>query len=480
VRFWRRKRAGREADAAPAAYSLRRRLIVSVLGASVVLWLVSLFFIVRVAWHETSDVFDDALKESARLALVLGDNLQRQGVLEDEVLTGREPTKVRLYYQLVAADGRVLRRAERAPEQAFVPSPDKDKGYRNVFVGGEPWRVYLLRSREGGFSVQVGQPWRARTEILQEMAEDLVWPALAVLLVLATVCWLAIRQLLRPIERTAARIAAKSPDDLCAVPLAHEPRELQPIVRALNTVLGRLDGALQSERRFTADAAHELRTPLAALRTRIQLMQRQQAGPAPGLQQLREDVDRCTALVENLLALARLDPEQPAGLACEAVPLAPLLATLAADFRHGPAAARGMVLEIEAEADTAWAHPALLQSALRNLLDNAARYGAAPGRVRLEARPLPHGAVRLSVRDDGPGVPAAERARLTERFFRVLGTGAAGSGLGLSIVARIAALHGAALRFESGLGGSAGEGLGVVLELPGPARPGRPESIRKP
>ncbi|RYF40533.1 MAG: HAMP domain-containing protein [Comamonadaceae bacterium] len=460
---------------ARGAWSLRRRLVASILGASVLMWLVSLALIVHVAWRETSSVFDDALEEGARLALVLGSSLQAQGALAgSDPTTGREPARLQLYYQIVSDDGRVLRRAARAPAQAFSTDLQEDDDFRNVRVDGQAWRVYLLRAEGLDFQVQIGQPWDERLELLDEMAEELVWPALVMLLLLGGFCWFVIRRLLQPLERTAARIAAKSPDDLAPVPFAQDPRELQPIVRALNLVLARLADALQAERRFTADAAHELRTPLAALRMRIQLMQRQrhllqQPDSAPGasasdaawpsaLQALRDDVDRCTTLVESLLTLARLDPESPATLVREDVDIAVLFQRL----DDGLAASRGIHLVFDARVGSVAAHPALLESALRNLIDNALRYCPGGSHVRVEAMALGRG-IRLGVRDDGPGVSADDRARLAERFFRVLGSGESGNGLGLSIVARIAALHGARLHFGPGI---EGRGLAVMLDFP--------------
>ena len=443
---------------ARGAYSLRRRLVTSVLGASVAVWLVSLAVVVHVAWRETSDVFDDALKEGARLVLALG-TAQGPAAREGAAEEGRGEAKLELHYQLVSKDGRVLHRAEEAPARPFSQTFDKRKGYENVWVDGRAWRVYLLRAEGQNVQVQIGQPWDERLELLEDIAEDLLWPMLGLLVLLGGFCWFVIRRLLKPLERTAARIAAKSPDDLTPVPSAEEPRELLPIVQALNGVFGRLGHALQAERRFTADAAHELRTPLAALRMRIQLMQRQQAvaaGTPIDLQGLRNEVDRCTALTESLLALARLDPERPESLAKEPVALGALFERLAAARPMGVEAevqvdARGLVLQ---------AQPALLESALRNLVDNALRYGAA--QVKVDALSTGAG-VRVTVRDDGPGVSEADRARLTERFFRVLGSEQTGSGLGLSIVARIVALHGGALHFEDGLDG---RGLGVVMEFP--------------
>ena len=470
------------------SYSLRKRLIAAILGVSVFIWMVSLGVIVTVAWYETSDVFDDALKEGARLALVLGASMQSQGALAGTLpREASEPTKLRIYYQIVSDDGRVLQRAERAPDKAFSADLKASKRYLNVWVDGELWRVYVLRANGQNFQVQIGQQWEKRSEVLGEMAQNLAWPALFLLALLGVFCWLAIRKLLAPIEVTAQRIAAKSAQDLSAVSVAQEPRELQPIVLAFNGVLARLDRALQGERRFTADAAHELRTPLAALRMRIQLMQRQQGdvavgaaghsgsagvtsatsatsatgstGTISGLAVLRNEVDRCTALVESLLMLARLDPQQPELLVKETVDLPAEFAALAASTPNG----QGGRLALDCQVATLQAQPVMLRSALRNLVDNALRYGAADGRVTLEAMPFA-GGVRITVRDDGPGVLPEERARLTERFFRVLGSGQTGSGLGLSIVEKIAVLHGATLQFGAGLGGA---GLGVTLDFPG-------------
>ena len=451
-RRWRNERR-----AARGAYSLRRRLITSILGASVLVWLVCLAVVVHVAWRETSDVFDDALEESARLVLALGSPQMSSGAPSERSVRG-EAAKLELHYQLVSSDGRVLRRGENAPAQPFTTAFGKRKGYENVRVDGRAWRVYLLRAEGQNVQVQIGQPWDERLELLEDIAEDLLWPMLGLLVLLGGFCWFVIRRLLQPLERTAALIAAKSPDDLTPVPSSDEPRELLPIVQALNGVFGRLGLALQAERRFTADAAHELRTPLAALRMRIQLMQRQQAGGSGvpiDLQGLRNEVDRCTALTESLLALARLDPERPESLTKEPVALDALFARLAAT----PPLVPGGAVHLNARGLVLHAQPALIESALRNLVDNALRYGAS--NVNVEAVSTGMG-VRLTVRDDGPGVSGVDRLRLTERFFRVLGSAQTGSGLGLSIVARIVALHAGSLRFEDGLDG---RGLSAVMDF---------------
>lgn len=457
---WLRPRMRLPAALRRQGWSLRRRLLLAVIGTSVALWLLSLGVFIAVTWSATSEFYDEALEEGARLILQLdaggAAGAAAESDFDDEMAQAR---KLRMYYQLVAADGRVLLRGRRTPDAAFVPEVSGEDDFVDVLADGELWRVHVRRGANG-VSAQVAQPMEERLDLLEDATEALVWPALGLLVVLALLSWFIVRRLLRPLERTAARIAAKSPLDLS--PLERQapapPQELQPVLDAIDALLARLARALDSERRFTSEAAHELRTPLAALRTRMQLVERQLQLPESHMAALRADLDRCTALVESLLTLARLDPqEQP--LERRRVSLDALIDALDAK----PAAARGMQLQRALAAPAVPGTPELLHIVLRNLLDNAVRYGRPGGRIRIESQTLPHGVVRLAVRDDGPGVSATERVRLGERFFRVLGTGASGNGLGLSIVRRIATLHGAALRFESGLEGS---GLGVVLEFP--------------
>lgn len=428
------------------------------MGVSLGLWLVSIGVVIAVSWFAVSDMFDDALEEGSRLVLQLGVDGQGRVGEGDELRSGRgEELRLRMYYQLVDRDDRVLLRADDTPRTPFVTDARQRKGYANVWADGELWRVHVRRG-EGGVSAQVAQPMDERLELLEDLAASLAWPALALLGLLGLVSWVLIRRLLRPLEQTALRIGAKSPRDLSPVQADNPPRELEPILQALNALLVRLGAALDSERRFTSDAAHELRTPLAALRMRVQVIERELQLPAASLQHLRADVDRCTTLIESLLALARLEP-QAEPLSTEPVDLATLLDGLDVSA----ARAQRMHLTRALEVARVQAAPVLLASALRNLIDNAVRYGQPGGRIEVSSTRLPQGGVRLAVRDDGPGVPGPERARLGERFFRVLGTGQAGNGLGLSIVARIVALHEATLRFEDGLDG---DGLGVVIDFP--------------
>jgi two-component system sensor histidine kinase QseC len=449
------------ADAHPRRpWSLRRRLLAAIVAASTVLWLASLGIVTMIAWHETSDVFDDALEESGYMLMAATTDWDERDLLALARPGSAQGRKVDMQYQLVVA-GRVIQRPGGGPARPFVADFDDDDGFSDVDVDDRRWRVFVVRDADRNVEVQVGQKQSKRFDILEELADHLWLPVLGFLALLALVCWLLTGRVLQPLRRTASAIAAKTPDDLAQVPLAGQPRELLPIVQALNGVLARLDGALQAERRFTADAAHELRTPLAGLHMHVQLLQRQHPDLAGPFRKLRDDIGRVTALVDSLLALARMDPLSREQLVREPVPLAPLLERVRATHAQ-EAARRGIALTVRCELEAVEANPHMLDIALRNLVDNALRY--CPDGSRIEVEASRHGGhARIAVRDDGPGVDQASIARLSERFFRVLGQGQGGSGLGLSIVRRIAELHGGTLAFGTGLDG---RGLGATLELP--------------
>jgi signal transduction histidine kinase len=257
-------------------------------------------------------------------------------------------------------------------------------------------------------------------------------------------------------------VARRDPANLAPLDVGSPPREVAPLVASLNSLFERVQASMEHERRFTADAAHELRTPIAALRAQaeVALAADDEAQRRHALGGVIEGCDRAAHLIGQLLTLARLDPAR-AGSPDETADLAAVAREVAA--MHAQAALeRGLELSVEAPGSAiVAAEPALLQILLRNVVDNAVRYAAGVGReIRIEVVDGGHPVCRIV--DDGPGIPSEERGRLGERFHRGPGVSEEGSGLGLSIVQRIADLCGATVTFETAPGG---RGLCVTVHF---------------
>jgi len=303
----------------------------------------------------------------------------------------------------------------------------------------------------------------AREEIVEALGDALVWPLAAALPALALAVWLGVGAGLRPLGALRRELGRRGPQDLAPLQPAHAPSEIAPLVDELNRLFARIGEALERERRLTADAAHELRTPLAVMSTQAQVARRaaSDAARAEALDALVAGAERAARLVEQMLTLARLESGQPPG-AAQSVALRPLARAVlaeAAPFALG----KGIELALdEGDAVPVPGHRALLEVLLRNLVDNAVRYTPAGGAVRV-AIGADRSRALLEVVDDGPGVPAQALGRLGERFHRLAPEQERGSGLGLSIVRRIAELHGGRVRFSPGAGG---RGLAVRVELP--------------
>jgi two-component system sensor histidine kinase QseC len=441
-------------------YSLRGRLLLLIIGSSSLLWLASLSIMAAIAWKETNDVFDDALEESGYLIMSATTDWNERGMLAEGRPGNGQARKVDMQYQIVV-DGKVLQRTHGSPLTPFVTSYVQKSGFHNAKFGEKSWRVFVAKGSDQRISVQVGQDDNKRLDILRELAEHLVLPVVMLLSVLVMTSRFCIGRAIKPIDTTTKAITEKSRDDLSLVAVEHQIAELAPIVDALNGVLSRLDAALQAERRFTADAAHELRTPLAALHVNVQLLQRQYPTLASSFQQLRDDIDRSTKLVDSLLTLARLDPMSSGNLVRGVVEIAPLLSEIA-KLHLATARQRGIAIRTRCMLDHMCINPDLLHIVLRNLVDNALLYCPPNSTIEIRAT-WQNGIARLAVCDNGPGVKPDDMVRLTERFFRVLGSGQGGSGLGLSIVRRIAQLHGAVLHFGHGIDE---RGLGVYIDFP--------------
>ena len=363
-------------------------------------------------------------------------------------------------------EGRLVLRSANAPAAPMVPIGKRAGGFATVRIDGASWRVFAARGAERDVQVQVGESTESRASILWAVLRSTLWPMALALPLLELGAGFAGHRGVAPLRLLGRALAERRPQALHPVPLDDAPAEMAPLVEALNGLFGRIGALLDAERRFTADAAHELRTPIAAIRAQAQvaLGASDDAPRRHALEQTLEGCDRATRLVEQLLTLSRLEAESTPALA--PLELAPLARRVAAEVAPRALARRQTLTLDAAESLRVTGEETLVAVLLRNLLDNAVRYSPDGARIDAALR-REAGRVVFSVEDSGPGLADADRARLGERFFRVPGSGASGSGLGWSIARRIAAVHG--LELQTGRSAALG-GLAVRVVWP-PAPP---------
>ncbi|PWB53341.1 MAG: two-component sensor histidine kinase [Nitrosomonadales bacterium] len=443
--------------------SLRAKLLVLLLAIISAAWLATAVFIYFDAHHEIDELFDAQLAQSAQVLLAQAGHDLREAREDDdgiatEIAGAGHKYERKIAFQIWGEHGRLLLRSASAPVE---PLAAQENGFSDAVIGGKAWRVYDLQSEEGEIRVQVGERHAVRNELAASVAQRLLLPLGIALPVLAALIWFAVGGGLSPLRRIGSEVAQRDPANL--VPLAEStaPSEIAPLLHALNSLLGRLEVALESERRFTADAAHELRTPLAALKIQAQVARRAENEVQRGaaLDNLILGADRATHLIGQLLTLARLEPTGGSAVLMAECDMAAIARQTLADL--APAAlAKEIELELSGpDAAMIRGNADMLGILLRNLVDNAIRYTPRNGRVDVSLI-VEQGRVRLEVTDSGPGIPEQERQRVFDRFYRILGNEAAGSGLGLSIVKRIADVHAAKLGLADG-----GHGTGLRVSV---------------
>jgi two-component system OmpR family sensor kinase len=362
-----------------------------------------------------------------------------------------------LVIQVWGADGACrFQSADRTP---LPPTPVE--GFASVQAGGRLYRVYSARTP--ATVIKVAQDLRARGRMAAGLAVQAVLPALLLVPLLLAAVWLMARRATRPILRVRDQVAGRAVEDLSPLPVAGLPDEVLPLVEEINLLFSRLDRAFAAQRDFVADAAHELRTPLAALRLQVQGLQRAGTEPVRVLATARllEGVDRATRLVEQMLLLARQDAATGPGEVAR-VDLVEVAALAMADVLPS-ALAKGIDLGLEdGAAGAALGQEGPLRILVRNLLENAVKYTPRGGIVDLAVRT--HGnRVALVVADSGPGIPPEERQRVFDRFYRLPGQEGLGNGLGLAIVKAVAERYQG--RVELGRSERL-DGLEVVVSLP--------------
>jgi two-component system, OmpR family, sensor histidine kinase QseC len=441
--------------------SIRQRIVAILIGLFVVTWLTAFAATYAAAARRIGVLFDAQLAHDAGALLVLAEQEPLRGNGARRIPVNPPQLRKLLAFAVWRGEGLMLR-SYNAPD---VTRPDA-AGYANTTVDGVEWRGYALLSTPQALTVWVGEPFMLRDRMIDEITRDLLLPMLLALPLLAVAVWWGVGRGLKPLARVAAELEQRSPSNLEPVGIAVVPSEINTLVEKLDDLLVRLREAFERERRFTADAAHEIRTPLAGIRTHAQIALKttQDAQRRDSLAQVIDGVDRITRLVEQLLTLARLDHETLEG---ESVTLRldSLANEVLADMRPEAEAKRTTLTLRAEEGVEIKGHLLALGILLRNLVDNAIRYTPAGGNVEVKVAQQ-GGRVALNVTDNGPGIPLAERARSFDRFYRGRGVAAFGCGLGLSIVRRVAELHGADIELADA---TPGQGLHVTVWLPRPA-----------
>ena len=424
--------------------SLRARLLFFLLAAIVVGALAQGAIAYRSTLAQADDIFDSLLQRTA-LSLGTGDGLLSTGPTHNR--GAGSPVADDLIIQIWTPDGlRVFNSRSRRP------LPDQIVlGFSDAQMQGTTYRVYSLATP---FQViQVAQDMNVRKHMARALALRTIAPIAAAAPVLMLIIWCVVSWSLRPVKRARAQVAARQPEDLSPVSEKGLPDEIRPLIVELNLLLERMRGAFAQQKQFVGDAAHELRSPLAALRLQLQALQRAGDPAARQLaeQRLASGIDRATRLVEQLLSMARHES------AAEPSPAAPV--DLADVLRQAlsenltQANAKSITLDMDGAPEAVInGHRDALVLLARNLLDNAIKHSPEGGRIRLHLAQSPSQA-SFTIDDEGPGIAPEERERVFDRFYRAEGNTQHGSGLGLSIARAIADRHHAAIFLEDAPGG---------------------------
>jgi two-component system sensor histidine kinase TctE len=433
--------------------SLRRLLSIWLVAPLLVLIILSAIPAYNLAVKAANDAYDDELIDPAiAIARFVRTNEERLEVdLPPVALEAlRVDTANRIFFRVTGPDGELI------AGNAAIPRPEEGitSGTNRVYsskVNNLSVRVAAVAvpRRYGPVLVQVAETTDKRDRLVREILFGTLAPAVLVLVAASALLWFGIRRALAPLDELRAEIARRSPTDLAPLSDTSTPEEVKPLVSSINQLLGRLEGALGTQQRFIANAAHQLRTPLAGLKTHVELARRElQSGETRALlDMIAGETDRASHLANQLLSLARAEPGSAPSAAQQPVNLRTLANRAVQDWV--PQALQQNI-DLGFEVEDAWilGEPSLLRELLGNLLHNAILYAGAGGRVTVRTR-VASGEALLEVEDDGPGIPVAERERVFERFYRVAGTSPPGCGLGLAIVREIADRHEAQVKLDA-------------------------------
>lgn len=366
--------------------------------------------------------------------------------------------QLRYKFQLWDGDGKLLLSSEKTPTASLISKP----GLSDKIIDGQKWRTFTIYDTKRGVILVLAEQYAARHTMIHDMLVSDTYLTLLIYPLSGIFIWLIIGSGLKSIRFFAKEMAERAADHLDPVDLNEVPVEISPLVDELNKLFSRLQQAFEREQRFAADAAHELHTPLAALKTQAQVALKT-TDPQEcylHLKQVIASVDRCTHVIQQLLTLCRLSPETIMPEHFTQVNLSRIAAEVIAQL-----APQAILKQIEIELIAKDSDYKLLGNTtglhvlIRNLVDNAIRYTPTGGIIKVLLLNTSDSII-LQVIDNGTGIPNKLRARVFERFFRILGTNAQGSGLGLAIVEQIAKLHKGSIALDTPL-----EGTGLQVEV---------------
>jgi len=432
--------------------SLRNRLLIYMLGFFMLTWFSMMILSYFNTRHEIEEVFEARLADSVGVLFDLtehvdqatdeaSDHIFHESTLQQGPLHAYQS---KLIFQVWKEDTLLLRSAN-TPNEIIT----NITGYSDITINEQTWRLLAHHYRTDKLFIIVGEQYSVRNELIYSILKNVFWPVLIALPALTLLILFGIQRGLLPLNRLSGEIAARSPTQLSPVSTDDLPLEITPMILSLNVLLNRLSYALDSERRFTADAAHELRTPLAALKAQAQVASRSdnKEDRISAIEKIIRGMDRMTRLVEQLLTLARLDPED-AVKQHTPIDLEKIVESVSSELAPD-ALAKKIRFELVRQGDChIMGQTTALGVLVRNLIDNAIRYTPDSEQITITVK-ADYGQVIFSVCDSGPGIPDNERQRIFDRFYRILGSNVDGSGLGLSIVKRITDMHSATLKINT-------------------------------
>lgn len=435
--------------------SLRQRLI-NWLFTPLYLWL--LFSTVTgylAAVHLSNKPYDLVLLERAKLLASRYDPAQNNGGLDLDRLFPEAEGELR--FALYDMAGRRLAGVGRLPAPRPAEFRVSGPGLRDTRIADHKLRLLTLRTpgqRGGAILVQAAEPIEARLDLGRSILGNIVIPQFIFILIAGIAVWIGLKKGLEPLERLRRQVANRPRDDLRPLEESLAPNEVRPLIREVNALIERLKGLMESQRRFVADAAHQLRTPFAGLSAQAELARREEVSlpVKEALDRICAGTQRCSRLVSQLLTLARNEPEARLQTLQERLDLGRIAQEAASHW--APEALRHDIdLGYEGTSSnlTVMGEEGGLRDLIDNLIDNAIRYTPAGGHVTV--RVGYERGVWIKVEDDGPGIPPEQHSRVFERFHRIPGSGQPGSGLGLAIVQEVVNRHGAGIDLTTGPGG---------------------------